>query len=119
MELITFTGLAGLGDVITTCASPLSRNHYVGVELAKGRPLEEITASMTGTAEGVTTTIAARELARQHGLGMPVTEKIYQVLFEGADPHQVVAEITSAEASHELAGQNWEFSNFSRQRQHD
>jgi glycerol-3-phosphate dehydrogenase (NAD(P)+) len=116
---LTFTGLAGLGDVIATCASPLSRNHYVGVELAKGRPLEEITASMIGTAEGVTTTIAARDLARQHGLGMPVTEKIYQVLFEGADRHQVVAEITSAEASHELAGQNWEFSNFSRQRQHD
>jgi glycerol-3-phosphate dehydrogenase (NAD(P)+) len=74
---------------------------------------------MIGTAEGVNTTIAARDLARQHGLGMPVTEKIYQVLFEGADPHQVVAEITSVEASHELAGQNWEFSNFSRQHQRD
>jgi glycerol-3-phosphate dehydrogenase (NAD(P)+) len=116
---LTFTGLAGLGDVIATCASPLSRNHYVGIELAKGRSLEEITASMTGIAEGVSTTVAALSLARQHGLGMPVTEKIYQVLFEGADPHQVVAEITSAEASHELAGQNWEFSDFSRQRQPD
>jgi glycerol-3-phosphate dehydrogenase (NAD(P)+) len=112
---LTFTGLAGLGDVIATCASPLSRNHYLGFELAKGRPLEEITASMTGIAEGVNTTVAARDLARQHGLGMPVTESIYQVLFEGADPHRVVAEITSAEASHELAGQNWEFSNFSKQ----
>ncbi len=116
---LTFTGLAGLGDTIATCASPLSRNHYVGIELAKGRSLEEITASMTGIAEGVNTTVAAISLARQHGLGMPVTEKIYQVLFEGADPHQVVAEITSAEASHELAGQNWEFSDFSKQRQHD
>ena len=116
---LTFTGLAGLGDTIATCASPLSRNHYVGIELAKGRSLEEITASMAGIAEGVNTTVAAISLARQHGLGMPVTEKIYQVLFEGADPHQVVAEITSAEASHELAGQNWEFSDFSKQRQHD
>jgi glycerol-3-phosphate dehydrogenase (NAD(P)+) len=106
---LTFAGLAGLGDAIATCASPLSRNHYVGEELAKGRSLEEITASMTGIAEGVNTTIAARNLAHQQGLGMPVTEKIYQVLFEGADPRQVVAEITSAEASHELAGQNWEF----------
>ena len=113
---LTFTGLAGLGDAVATCASPLSRNHYVGVELAKGRSLEEITASMTGIAEGVNTTIAARNLARQRGLGMPVTEKIYQVLFEGADPHQVVAEITSAEASHELAGQNWEFLPFSHRR---
>jgi glycerol-3-phosphate dehydrogenase (NAD(P)+) len=116
---LTFTGLAGLGDTIATCASPLSRNHYVGIELAKGRSLEEITASMTGIAEGVNTTVAAISLARQHGLGMPVTEKIYQVLFEGADPNQVVAEITSAEASHELAGQNWEFSDFSKQRQPD
>jgi len=116
---LTFTGLAGLGDVIATCASSLSRNHYVGIELAKGRSLEEITASMIGIAEGVNTTIAAVNLARQHGLGMPVTEKIYQVLFEGADPNQVVAEITSAEASHELAGQNWKFSDFSRQRPPD
>jgi len=113
---LTFTGLAGLGDAVATCASPLSRNHYVGVELAKGRSLEEITASMTGIAEGVNTTIAARNLARQQGLGMPVTEKIYQVLFEDADPRQVVAEITSAEASHELAGQNWEFLPFSHRR---
>jgi glycerol-3-phosphate dehydrogenase (NAD(P)+) len=116
---LTFTGLAGLGDTIATCASPLSRNHYLGVELAKGRPLEEITASMIGIAEGVSTTVAARNLARQHRLGMPVTEKIYQVLFEGAHPQQIVAEITSAEASHELAGQNWAFSDFSQNRKHD
>jgi glycerol-3-phosphate dehydrogenase (NAD(P)+) len=111
---LTFTGLAGLGDTIATCASHLSRNHQVGVELAKGRPLGEITASMTGIAEGISTTVAARELARQHGLGMPVTEKIYQVLFNGAAPFEVVAEITSAGASHELAGQNWKFSDFSK-----
>jgi glycerol-3-phosphate dehydrogenase (NAD(P)+) len=116
---LTFTGLAGLGDTIATCASPLSRNHYLGVELAKGRPLEEITASMTGIAEGVNTTVAARSLARQYRLGMPITQKIYQVLFEDAHPQQVVAEITSAEASHELAGQNWAFSDFSQNRKHD
>ena len=115
---LTFTGLAGLGDTIATCASPLSRNHYLGVELAKGRPLAEVTATMTGIAEGVNTTVAACSLARQYGLGMPVTEKIYKVLFEGANPHEVVAEITSTAASHELAGQNWNFSNFSRSR-HD
>ncbi|MBN1862923.1 MAG: NAD(P)-dependent glycerol-3-phosphate dehydrogenase [Dehalococcoidales bacterium] len=116
---LTFTGLAGLGDTIATCASPLSRNHYLGAELAKGRPLKEITASMTGIAEGVSTTVAARDLARQHRLGMPVTEKIYQVLFEGVHPRQVVAEITSSDASHELAGQNWAFSDFSLNRKHD
>ena len=116
---LTFTGLAGLGDTIATCASPLSRNHYLGVELAKGRPLEEIKASMTGIAEGVHTTVAAYSLARQYGLGMPVTGKIYQVLFEGADPREIVAEITSAGASHELAGQNWEFSDFAKQGKND
>jgi len=62
---LTFSGLAGLGDVIATCASPLSRNHYVGVELAKGRGLKEITDSMDGVAEGVTTTLVAWNLAQQ------------------------------------------------------
>ena len=115
---LTFSGLAGIGDIIATCASPLSRNHYVGVELAKGRPLQDIRASMSGVAEGVNTTIGARNLARQYGLGMPITEKIYQVLFEGADPHQVVTEIMPAAASHELHGLNWDFFNFSNHKNH-
>ncbi|GAG81040.1 unnamed protein product, partial [marine sediment metagenome] len=75
---LTFSGLAGLGDLIATCASPLSRNHYVGMELTKGRSLKEITDSMTGVAEGVTTTIVAWNLAQAAGLEMPITEKIYQ-----------------------------------------
>ena len=107
---LTFAGLAGVGDVITTCASPLSRNHHVGVELTKGRSLKEITASMTGVAEGVNTTIAARELAQRLGVEMPITEKIYQVLFEGADPRQAIVEAMVVEARHELAGQKWELS---------
>jgi glycerol-3-phosphate dehydrogenase (NAD(P)+) len=113
---LTFAGLAGVGDVIATCASPLSRNHYVGVELTKGRPLKEITDSMTGVAEGVSTTIAARNLARQLGLGMPITEKIYQVLFEGAESRQAIIELMAPEASHELVGQNWELSSLFRQK---
>ena len=113
---LTFSGLAGLGDLIATCTSSLSRNHYVGVELARGHSLDEITGSMTAVAEGVNTTIGARNLARQLGLGMPVTEKIYQVLFEGAAPRQVVAEVVSVEASHELDGHNWELFSFSNHR---
>jgi len=113
---LTFAGLAGVGDVIATCASPLSRNHYVGVELAKGRSLKEIVDSMTGVAEGVSTTIAARDLAQQLGLGVPVTEKIYQVLFEGADPRQAIAELMTAEAKHELAGEKWELLSFVKPR---
>jgi len=115
---LTFVGLAGFGDLIATCASPLSRNHYVGVELAKGRSLKEITDSMTSVAEGVNTTIAAWNLARQLGLGMPITEKIYQVLFEGVDPRQAVDELMAAEGRHELAGQKWELVSFFRHRRH-
>ncbi|HEY92334.1 MAG TPA: NAD(P)-dependent glycerol-3-phosphate dehydrogenase [Dehalococcoidia bacterium] len=109
---ITFSGLAGLGDLIATCASPLSRNHYVGVELTKGRSLEEITASMVGVAEGVSTTIAAWKLSQQMGLEMPITERIYQVLYAGVDPRQAAVELMAAEARHELSGRKWKLSSF-------
>ncbi len=104
---LTFSGLAGLGDLIATCASPLSRNHYVGVELAKGHSLKEITDSMTGVAEGVSTTLVVWNLAQQMGLEMPITEAIYRVLYEGADVRQAAVELMSAGASHELAGRKW------------
>jgi len=113
---LTLSGLAGLGDLMATCASPLSRNHYVGVELAKGRSLEEILASMTEVAEGVSTTIVARNLARQLGLEMPITEKIYKVLYEGVDPRQAAAELMVAETRHELAGRKWKLFSFLRRR---
>jgi len=111
---LTFSGLAGLGDLIGTSASPLSRNHYVGVELTKGRSLTEITDSMNGVAEGVSTTLVAWDLARQLGLEMPITEKIYQVLYEGVDPRQAAAELMAAEAKHELAGRKWKLFSFFR-----
>ena len=114
---LTFSGLAGLGDLITTCASPLSRNHYVGVELTKGRALEEITGSMDGVAEGVSTTVAATTLARQLGLEMPITEKIYQILYEDVDPRQALVKlISAATAQHELSGRKWKLFSFFRRR---
>ncbi len=111
---LTFSGLAGLGDLITTCASPLSRNHYVGVELAKGRPLAEITDSMTGVAEGVSTTLVVWKLARQMGLAMPITEAMYHVLYEGADLNETAVDLMRAEANHELAGRRWRLFSFFR-----
>ncbi|HEY55789.1 MAG TPA: NAD(P)-dependent glycerol-3-phosphate dehydrogenase [Dehalococcoidia bacterium] len=112
---LTFSGLTGLGDLIATCASPLSRNHYVGVELTKGRPLEEILKSMDNVAEGASTTIVARSLAQQFELEMPVTERIYQVLYEGLDTRQAALELMEAEARHELVGRRWQlFSLFRR-----
>ena len=113
---LTFSGLTGLGDLIATCASPLSRNHYVGVELTKGRSLEEITESMNGVAEGVSTTIAAWNLAQKLGLEMPITERIYQVLYEGADLHQAAIGLMEAEVKHELAGRKWRLFSFFRRR---
>ncbi len=79
---LTFAGLAGLGDLVATCSSALSRNHYLGCELAKGRPLNDVTSTMKGIAEGVTTTAAAHEMARRAGVAMPITEQVYRVLFE-------------------------------------
>ncbi len=114
---LTFSGLAGLGDVIATCASPLSRNHYVGVELAKGRPLAEITDEMTEVAEGINTTLVAQDLALEHGLEMPITMKIHQVLYEGVDPGQAAAELMGGHVRHELSGRRWRlFSLFRKSR---
>jgi len=95
----TFYGLAGLGDLITTCASTLSRNHYVGCQLAKGRPLAEISASMAHVAEGVATTAAARRLANNQGLKLPVIDLIHGVLFEGLPPSRVLTEFKELAAS--------------------
>ncbi len=109
---LTFSGLAGLGDLITTCASPLSRNHHVGVELTKGRSLEKITDSMAGVAEGVSTTLVVWKLAQKMGLEMPITERIYQVLYEGADIRKTAADLMAVEATHELAGRKWKLFSF-------
>ena len=113
---LTFSGLAGLGDFIATCASPLSRNHYVGMELGKGRPLAEIVESMTEVAEGINTTMVAQNLAEQMGLEMPITEKIYQVLYEAADPRQAAMELMGGNARHELAGRRWRLFSLFRRR---
>ncbi|MDD5339078.1 MAG: NAD(P)-dependent glycerol-3-phosphate dehydrogenase [Dehalococcoidales bacterium] len=104
---LTFSGLAGLGDVITTCASPLSRNHYVGVELTKGRPLTEILRSMHQVAEGVNTTKAAYTLAQELGLEMPITEKIYEVLYKNTKPAKAAKAMMGGNMRHELVGRRW------------
>jgi len=96
----TFYGLAGLGDLIATCASTLSRNHYVGYELAKGRSLSEISASMPHVAEGVATTAAAHQLAKNQGLKLPIINLISGILFEGLSPSQALFEFKKLAASH-------------------
>jgi len=85
----TFYGLAGLGDLIATGNSSLSRNHYVGYELGKGRPLSEIIESMTQVAEGVDTAIAAHKLVAEAKLEAPIINLVYSVLFESLPPAQI------------------------------
>jgi glycerol-3-phosphate dehydrogenase (NAD(P)+) len=89
----TMAGLAGMGDLVLTCTGALSRNRTVGVELGKGRRLEEITGSMRMVAEGVATTAATRTLARRLGIEMPITEQMYAVLYEGRPPRDAIQEL--------------------------
>lgn len=101
---LTFSGLAGMGDLIATCASPLSRNHQLGQRLAAGERLENILASTHSVAEGVFTTRAALQFARHYGVDMPITHQLGLVLFEGLDPRKVVPELMMRDPKHELEG---------------
>lgn len=113
---LTFSGLAGLGDLVATCSSTLSRNHYVGVELTNGRSLDEIMDSVDGVAEGVATARAAWDIAQQLGLEMPITEKIYHVLYDAVDPRQIAVELVGGQGRHELAGRRWKLFSLFRHR---
>jgi len=101
---LTFTGLAGIGDVIATCASPLSRNHQLGRRLAAGEKLEAILASTRTVAEGVTTTKAALQLAARYHVDMPITRQLSLVLFEGLDPRKVVPKLMMRDPKDEMEG---------------
>lgn len=87
---LTFSGLAGMGDLILTCTGALSRNHTVGMELGRGRAIEEILAEMTMVAEGVNTARAARDLSRRAGVEMPIVEEMYSILYEGRSAREAV-----------------------------
>ncbi len=81
----TFTGLAGLGDLMTTCVSPEGRNRTVGEQIGKGKKLADVLAKMDNVAEGVPTTKAVVELARRYNVEMPITQAVYEILFDGKD----------------------------------
>ncbi|MBD3335950.1 MAG: NAD(P)H-dependent glycerol-3-phosphate dehydrogenase [Candidatus Eisenbacteria bacterium] len=89
----TFLGLAGLGDLVTTCGSPLSRNHRVGRRLARGEPLESILRVMGQVAEGVPTTRAALRLAERMAVDMPITREMFAILFEEKDPRRALQDL--------------------------
>lgn len=99
---MTFTGLAGIGDVMATCGSTLSRNHTVGRRLAADERLDDILNGMPEVAEGVLTTRAALSLGRQNGVELPIATQIGNVLFKGVSPQEAIAQLMARDATHEL-----------------
>jgi glycerol-3-phosphate dehydrogenase (NAD(P)+) len=100
---LTFAGLAGIGDVVATCGSTLSRNHRLGMELAKGRSWREIEGSLGGVAEGAYTVDAAIALARRFGVDMPIAQEVHNALFEGKSVQRCLIDLLSRESKDELA----------------
>ena len=91
----TFSGLAGIGDLVLTCTGELSRNHYVGYQLGKGKSLDAILSRMKMVAEGVHTTVSARRLSRAQGIEMPITNQIYQVLYKNKPARKALQDLMS------------------------
>lgn len=91
----TFAGLAGMGDLVLTCTGDLSRNRSVGIELGKGRKIDEILAGMQMVAEGVKTTLSAYQLADKLGVDVPIIEQMYLLLYQDKDPRQAVTDLMS------------------------
>ena len=100
---LTFAGLAGVGDLIATCMSPLSRNRTAGELIASGVPWSEAEAKLTGIAEGVATVNGALELAAAHSVEMPIAEQVQAVVHAGQPPLAAVAELMSRDLKDEMA----------------
>ncbi len=90
---LTLAGLSGMGDLVLTCTGDLSRNRSVGMQLAAGKSLDEITNSMRMVAEGVNSTVSAMDLARRHNVNMPITEQVYAILKQGKNPGQAIRDL--------------------------
>ncbi|MPQ97307.1 NAD(P)H-dependent glycerol-3-phosphate dehydrogenase [Modestobacter sp. I12A-02628] len=100
-EPATFAGLAGLGDLVATCSSPLSRNRTFGEKLGQGLSVEQVQRSTRQTAEGVKSCRSVLDLARAHGVDVPITEAVVRVCHEGESAARMVREIMSREAKPE------------------
>lgn len=97
----TFAGLSGLGDLVTTCISPASRNRTAGEKIGSGQTVQETLNSTSSVVEGIPTTQAVVSLARKYGVHMPITEAMYGVLFEGKAAHQVIADLMNRQLKRE------------------
>ncbi|ROT32688.1 NAD(P)H-dependent glycerol-3-phosphate dehydrogenase [Micromonospora sp. HM5-17] len=92
---LTFAGLAGMGDLVATCSSPLSRNRTFGEHLGRGENLEQAQSATRQTTEGVKSCLAIRDLSRANGVEMPITEQVERICHEGADPRDAMAVLMS------------------------
>jgi glycerol-3-phosphate dehydrogenase (NAD(P)+) len=101
---LTFAGLAGIGDILATCASPLSRNHRLGMELAAGRRWEDIEASLPGVAEGAYTVEAALALADRLGVDLPIAREVHAVLYADKPVRESLRDLLSRGWKDELTG---------------
>ena len=101
---LTFAGLAGMGDLVATCISPLSRNRRVGEELGRGRKLDDIVTETRMVAEGVKTSRAVLALGQREGVDLPLTEHVVKVLYEGVSPRDMVLSLMLRSAKPELHG---------------
>jgi glycerol-3-phosphate dehydrogenase (NAD(P)+) len=97
----TFAGLAGMGDLVATCSSPLSRNHTFGTNLGKGMTLAETVAVTRQTAEGVKSCQSVLDLAQRHGVDMPITETVVGIVHDGTPPSAALKELMSRSAKAE------------------
>lgn len=102
-QVETLMGLAGLGDLVLTCTGALSRNRFVGVELGKGRSIEEITAELSEVAEGIKTARAVKQLADRANLEMPIVNEVTAVLYEGKPAREAVSDLMSRPLREELS----------------
>lgn len=93
----TFSGLAGMGDLVLTCTGGLSRNRTLGMRLGRGEKLKDIMSGLKTVAEGVKTAKAARDLAEKYNVEMPIVDEVYQLLYEGKDPKAAVKDLMSRE----------------------
>lgn len=99
---MTFAGLAGMGDLVLTCTGDLSRNRTVGLKIGKGMSIQEITEGMTMVAEGIKTARSAYELAKKMDVDMPIATQVYQIIYEGKNPHEAVKDLMGRKLKVEL-----------------
>jgi glycerol-3-phosphate dehydrogenase (NAD(P)+) len=105
---LTFAGLAGIGDLMVTCASPISRNHRVGAGLARGEKLADVLDKLGMVAEGVHAAVAVRALTRKHHVEAPLLDRVYRLLYEGLACDEALRELMTLPAGRDVGRfQSW------------